>query len=101
MLTSPRSKLPQRHLALTLFNQKIACFKILKSSSEKCGAIVFHSVPGGGARGDPDSQLAELRLNTNQHIRFANIVAKSHVSLLGITDQQFTSIQCLDRGLVI
>src|ERR1700686_3040596 len=101
MLSSPRSKLSQRHRALSLFDQKIACFKILKSSSEKCGAIVFHSVPDGGARGDPDSQFVELRLNANQHIRFANIVAESDVSLLRITNQQLTSIQCLDRGLVI
>ena len=45
--------------------------------------------------------FVELRLDADQYIRFANIVAETDVSLLGITHQQFASIQCLDRGLII
>ena len=40
-------------------------------------------------------------LDADQNIRFTHIVAEPDVPMFGITDQQFASVQSLNRGLVI
>ena len=47
------------------------------------------------------ARLVAFGLDANQDIRFAHIIAQTHVPLFGIGNQQFASIQGLDGGLVI
>src|ERR1700738_2971321 len=101
MLFNPGSKLSKRDLPLALLDQKVACFKILKTGSEERSPIVFNGIAYGCAGRNPDRRLGALGLDADQNICFAHILAEPDVPMFCITNQQFASVQSLNRGLII
>src|ERR1700730_16119970 len=96
ILADPGSQLPQRKLSLGLLDQKISRFKILETSSEECGPIVFHCVVNGRPGGNPDLRFVPGRLYAEQNISFVYIFAEPEVAMFNITNQQFASFQSLN-----
>src|ERR1700759_2884163 len=101
MLAGPISELPKRDLTLALLNQEITRFKILKASPEEGGAIIFNGLADRGAGRDPDLRFVYFRFNADQDVGFTDVIPKSNVLFFDITNQQFASVQCLNRSLII